>query len=292
MNRFKRIIDALMIVLLMCLMAFQVTGEQAHEWIGIVMVMLVIVHQILNKKWYVVLFKCKYNLYRIFSTIINVLLLISFLFTAISGMSMSNHAVPFLYGFINVNNARVMHLAFSYWSFILMGIHLGMHISIMINKIPKNIKIILAIVMIIVSGYGFNLFIKSGISNYILFKSHFAFLDYEKNFVLVYIENLSMLSLFAFIGHNITKIVQNINKKEIIQERIIYILVVFIIGLLANQLINTKETNLSSSWNSAILKNISTNINDFDVDVNINEISADLLSASEYNGIDTKIRYN
>ena len=208
MNRFKRIIDIMMTILLMCLMAFQVTGEKAHEWIGIVMVMLVIVHQVLNKKWYSALFKGKYNLYRIFSTIINILLLISFSLTAISGMSMSNHAVPFLYGLINVNNARIMHLAFSYWSFILMGIHLGMHISIMTNKMPKNIKMILFIVVIIISGYGLNLFIKSGICDYILFKSHFAFLDYEKNFVLVYIENLSMLSLFAFVGHNITKIIQ------------------------------------------------------------------------------------
>ncbi len=30
----KKIVDAAMTVLLMCLMAYQVTGEAAHEWIG------------------------------------------------------------------------------------------------------------------------------------------------------------------------------------------------------------------------------------------------------------------
>ena len=33
-NMIKRIVDAAMTVLLLCLMAYQVTGEMAHEWIG------------------------------------------------------------------------------------------------------------------------------------------------------------------------------------------------------------------------------------------------------------------
>ena len=31
----RRIVDAAMTVLLLCLMAYQVTGEVLHEWIGI-----------------------------------------------------------------------------------------------------------------------------------------------------------------------------------------------------------------------------------------------------------------
>ncbi|MBP3201070.1 MAG: DUF4405 domain-containing protein [Lachnospiraceae bacterium] len=212
MNRIKRIIDILMTIALMCLMAYQVTGEAAHEWIGILMVLLVIVHQVLNQKWYTALFKGNYHAYRIFSTIINVLLLISFTLTAISGMAMSNHAVPFLYGIISVNTARVMHLAFSYWSFILMGLHIGLHVNVMTSKMPKNVKAVLSIVMLLVAGFGFYLFIKSGIINYITFTTHFAFLDYEKNKALVFFENFAMLSFFAFIGHNVAEMVRNIDK--------------------------------------------------------------------------------
>ena len=39
----KRIVDACMTALLLCLMAYQVTGEVAHEWIGIGMTVLVII---------------------------------------------------------------------------------------------------------------------------------------------------------------------------------------------------------------------------------------------------------
>ena len=45
--KIKRIVDVGMTILLLCLMAYQVTGETAHEWIGIGMTVLVIVHQIL-----------------------------------------------------------------------------------------------------------------------------------------------------------------------------------------------------------------------------------------------------
>ena len=47
----KRIVDVYMTVLLLCLMSYQVTGEVLHEWIGIGMTLLVIIHQILNRKW-------------------------------------------------------------------------------------------------------------------------------------------------------------------------------------------------------------------------------------------------
>ena len=43
-NTIKRIVDTAMTVLLLLLMAYQVTGEMAHEWIGMAMTVLVIVH--------------------------------------------------------------------------------------------------------------------------------------------------------------------------------------------------------------------------------------------------------
>ena len=55
-NTARRIVDAAITVVLLFLMAYQVTGEAAHEWIGISMTTLVIVHQILNRRWYSALF--------------------------------------------------------------------------------------------------------------------------------------------------------------------------------------------------------------------------------------------
>ena len=272
MNNLKRVIDILMSVILIPLMAYQVTGEEMHEWIGIVMVSFVIIHQVLNRKWYASLFKGNYMPFRMLSIIINILLLISFALTAISGISMSNHAVPFLYNLVNVNIARVMHLAFSYWAFILMGLHIGMHVNVMTTKMQNNVKSVLAIIFTLISGYGFYLFLKSGILNYITFKTHFAFLDYEKAAPLVYLENIIMIILFAFVGHNVSNIIRDIDKKNNnVLKRIVYIMTSLIIGFILNISIIQNATD-NNSWQSDSFKNLEITQNEQVIDNNQVEI--------------------
>ena len=103
----KKILDIILTIVLLFLMAYQVTGEMLHEWIGIVMTVLVIVHHILNRKWYKSLFRGKYNPYRILTTVMSILLLASFILTAFCGMAMSGYAVPFLYGMAPISFVRL-----------------------------------------------------------------------------------------------------------------------------------------------------------------------------------------
>ena len=198
----RRIVNAAMTVLLLFLMAYQVTGETAHEWIGIGMTILVIVHQILNRKWYGALFKRKYNPYRILSTVLNILLLFGFALTAFCGMSMSGHAVPFLYGMAPVAFVRRMHLSMSHWSFVLMGLHLGMHIPAMTAGLRRNNRanLIFTCLFVIAGGFGLYLFLRSRMTDYLFFRVPFAFLDYDKAGWLVVIDNLLMLSFWACVG--------------------------------------------------------------------------------------------
>ncbi len=201
-NMVRRIVDAAMTVLLLCLLAYQVTGEAVHEWSGVTMTLLVIIHQILNRKWYGALFKGKYNAYRILTTVLNILLLAAFALTAVCGMSMSGHAVPFLYGMTPVSFARRMHLGMSHWAFVLMGMHLGMHIPAMTAGLKQKpgLQTLLTYVFTAAGGIGLYLFLKSSVPDYLFFRVPFAFLDYDKAGWLVFLENLLMLSFWAFIG--------------------------------------------------------------------------------------------
>ncbi len=199
-NVLKRIVDVVLTVLLLCLMAYQVTGEALHEWLGIGMTALVIVHQILNAKWYGALLKGKYHAMRILQTTVNALLLLSFAMTALCGMAMSGHAVPFLYGMLPVSFARQFHLSLSHWSFVLMGLHLGIHIPVMTAKLSDKKKKLLSVVFCIIGAAGLFFFLKNGLYNYLFFRVPFAFLDYEKAAVLVFAENIAILLFFAFIG--------------------------------------------------------------------------------------------
>ena len=192
---------ALMVTLLL-LMAFQVTEQLAHEWLGITMFVLTIVHQVLNRKYYAAIFKGKYSPLRIFQLIVNILLLLTFVCTALSGMMMSRFATPFMNGILPSSIVRQGHLALSHWSFVLMGLHLGLHFGIVMSKLKnRTVKIILGTVMTGISVYGFYLFFKSDMLNYMLFKNPFAFLDYDKVWWLVLLENLAMLLAWAFAAY-------------------------------------------------------------------------------------------
>ena len=221
----KRIVDVCMTVLLLCLMAYQVTGEALHEWIGIGMTFL------LNRKWYGAIFKGKYNAYRIITSIINVTLLLSFALTAFCGMSMSGHAVPFLYGMTKVSFARRMHLSMSHWAFVLMGVHLGMHIPVMFArfKLTDKLKTLLSVALCVVAGIGLFLFIRNGMLDYLFFRVPFAFLDYEKAGILVFLENILMLLFWAFIGTEVAVVCRNSQMRT--QEKMNPLLpMVFIMG--------------------------------------------------------------
>ena len=181
-NTSRRVIDAAMTVVLLFLMAYQVTGEMAHEWIGMGMTALVIVHQILNRKWYSALFRGKYNPYRILTTVLNILLVLCFAMTAFCGMSMSGYAVPFMYGLAPVSFVRRMHLSMSHWAFVLMGLHLGMHIPAMTAglKWSEQAKAMFTGLFTLAAGLGLYLFIRNGVTDYLFFRVPFAFLDYDK----------------------------------------------------------------------------------------------------------------
>ena len=196
----RKFVDVCMLILLLCLMSYQVTGEEKHEWTGILMTLTVIVHQILNRRWYAALFKGKYNAYRSVTTAVNLLLLTSMLVTAFCGMSMSEYAVPFLYWARGLIYVRPTHLAMSHWSFVLMGLHLGLHVPLMLGRMQDKTRTVLTAVGAALGGVGLWLFLRNGMPNYLFFRVPFAFLDYEKAFWLVFLENALMLGTWVFLG--------------------------------------------------------------------------------------------
>ncbi len=213
-NTIKRIVDVFLTVVLLCLMAYQVTGEALHEWLGIGMTALVIVHQILNAKWYGALLKGKYNALRILKTAVNLLLLLSFAVTALCGIAMSGHAVPFLYGMLPVSFARQFHLSLSHWSFVLMGLHLGIHIPVMTAKTADKKRSIMMAALGIIAATGLFFFLKNGIYNYLFFRVPFAFFDFEKAAALVFLENILILLFFAFTGTVLASVFKNKKTKK------------------------------------------------------------------------------
>ena len=64
----KIVIDIAMTAALLLLMTYERIGQAAHEWIGIGIFVLFVIHHVLNGKWSKSLLKGKYTALRIMQT--------------------------------------------------------------------------------------------------------------------------------------------------------------------------------------------------------------------------------
>ena len=223
--KIKMGIDVSMTVLLLLLMAYQIAGQELHEWLGVGMLALFLLHNILNIRWYGNLFKGKYILLRVMQVLINISVLASMLCLGFSGIVMSRHVFAELSIHGPMATARTMHLAASYWGFVLMSIHLGFHWSMVLGmfrrlwgrkKTPAAFVWLIRFMAIFIAGYGVYCFHKENIVSYMFLKQEFVFFDFEQSAVSVFAEYIAMMGLWVFISFYAVKGIRKITslKKE------------------------------------------------------------------------------
>ena len=209
----KMLVDILMTVVLLLMMAYQVTGDKFHEWLGVFIFLLFIVHNVLNIRWYGNLFKGKYGLLRIVWTLINFAVFIAMICLMYSGIVMSRYVFAALPINSGMALARVMHLSGSYWGFVLMSVHLGLHWSVITGMFRKlgegrNLTVIswiMRLLAALIAGYGALCFRQADIFSYLFLKVEFAFIDYEKNAALVLFQYMAIMGLWVFIAYYTSK---------------------------------------------------------------------------------------
>ncbi len=211
--------DLVMTVMLPLLMAYSLIGEVIHEWIGIAMFAMFILHHVLNRRFTFSLAKGKYTPNRIFMTAIDILLLVDMLALMISAVMISGHVFAFLPITGGAEFARSIHLMGSYWGFVLMSMHIGLHFHTVISMVRKKIskpnktlKIIPKIVCAATSAYGLYVFLSRKILDYMLLKTHFVFFDFSESIIFFTFNYASMMVLFGAIGYYVAKLLRRLNK--------------------------------------------------------------------------------
>ena len=78
----------------------------------------------------------------------------------------------------------------------------------------KNLSVILwvmRLLAVLLAGYGAFCFWQADIFSYLLLRVEFAFIDYEKNAVLVLFQNMAMMALWISIAHYISKGIEKLS---------------------------------------------------------------------------------
>ena len=118
--------DTVMLLLLLLLMADRHTGNMAHEWLGVLLLTVILLHAWLNRTWFSTVRKGKYTLSRSIHLILNGLLFIFMAGTLASAVVISQTVFAFA-GFRGELSFRTMHVFCAHWSFLLSAMHLGLY---------------------------------------------------------------------------------------------------------------------------------------------------------------------
>lgn len=197
-----------MTLLLLLSMGYAIFGDFLHEVFGTALMILFVIHHILNGNWYKALFKGKYSSYRIYILILNILLTVCILGLMASGIMMSKHMFAFLDISSGMSFARLVHLSVSHWGFIIMSLHIGVHINPLVQKVSrksKGMKYALAVIGVLLSAFGVYAFITRDFAEYIFLKTQFAFMDFSESPILFCIEHIAIMALFICISHLLCK---------------------------------------------------------------------------------------
>ena len=208
-KKIRILVDCGMVLLLPLLMAYSLVGETAHEYLGIGMVLLFVIHHILNIAWWKNLLRGKYTPIRIVGTVLNFVLVIIMLALPISGMILSRHVFRFLH-FGGAATARTVHLMASYWGLVLMSFHAGMHVQMiagryLLNK-KSNLKKSILVLNVFFTVLGIIAFKRKNIWMYLFLQSQFVFIDFSQPVLGAIMDYLFVSILFMILGYAFTRL--------------------------------------------------------------------------------------
>lgn len=204
----KVAVDMVMTVVLLFLMAYELIGQAAHEWLGIGIFVLFVMHHILNRNWHRALFKGRYTILRIMQTALVCLILLAMCGSMGSGILLSRHALSFLPVNGGASLARMIHMLSAYWGFVLMSLHLGFHWNMVLGVARKLVakpssvhRFLLRSVALLIIGYGVYAFFKRYIGSYMILANQFVFFDSEEAFIWFLLDYTACMGTFISTGY-------------------------------------------------------------------------------------------
>lgn len=214
--------DATMIALTLIALAFRITGDFAHEWVGLAALALFMSHNILNRCWFCGILKGKYALRRLLNTAVNMLLIVSAVLVFATGLMHSKYIL----GFLEISGGmavRQVHSTAAYWMLVFASVHLGLHWDALSSKMRLNsskIRRIAGLAALALAAFGVWSWMERGMTEKLFMGYSFDFWDPDLPEILFFAENFGIMSLVAASAGFLVKLPHMIkNFKTVKNER-------------------------------------------------------------------------
>lgn len=217
--RFRILLDVAMTLLMVTVLACRITGILFHEWAGVVLFILFLIHHILNRRWFTQLLRGAYSIQRTLNTCVDLFLIVLMSVMFVTGMMQSSAVLSFLHlpgGMI----LRQIHATAAYWGFVFIALHLGLHWNGIWNATLKkhrnNWRVTLllrvAAFLIVLSGIWASFERSMGSK---LFKGFsFDFWAPGQPVIFFFLQNVVILAMYATLAYYILKLITIAAKKK------------------------------------------------------------------------------
>ena len=140
--RARLLLDLSITGLVLMEMSYLLTGGALHEWLGALLFLLVFIHNLLNRRWYAALFRGSCSPLRRLNNFVNIMLGACMLCILITGIILSQVIVPsgWFQGSLEI---RELHTFAAHWGFVLIGIHIGLHWTLIFRQMNEALPAVM-----------------------------------------------------------------------------------------------------------------------------------------------------
>ena len=141
-------------------MAFSETESLLHEWGGMLLIICILLHLVVNRKWFKSLLKGRYNIRRGIVVFTDAALIVIVILIAASSPVISEY----IFSSLNLMGSawgRKIHLVGTAWLLLLSGVHYGMHLAAGKRNIALYVAGVLGIAAFVILRFHERLFLIS-----------------------------------------------------------------------------------------------------------------------------------
>lgn len=209
----KIAVDVAMAIVLLAIMTTALVQEMPHEYLGIAMFVLMVVHVVLNRKWLAAALRGKLGARYTLHIVLIVALVACFVGMVASSLVLSKYAFGFLPAMPGASWARRVHMLFSYWMFVLTFAHMGLHV-----RVPRRMETwklwFLRVVTVAIACYGVYAFVRLGLFSYLTGQVQFAMADFETPLAITFCRYAGAGMLVAVVFNCVQKALMHANRRQ------------------------------------------------------------------------------
>lgn len=196
----SRVIAVCLAIAVLTLMPTADVEDIVHEWAGISLVVLAVVHIILTRR--------RWSAKRPIRIIVDVAIIACAIGLAVTSVYISRYVFAWLPALKGTGIARRVHMTCGFWFFVLVSIHVGMHLHALFGKLMRNKaavwcgRIVFAICVVV----GLWSWVDMGIGGYLLLQSGFAFVNGSQPLAVNFFRYLAMAIMLAGAAHYVGRL--------------------------------------------------------------------------------------